>query len=44
MITVFAFTLILFTTTLASQEVDGEEDIPFPVQSGGTGSEKAISA
>ena len=42
MITVFAFTLILFTTTLASQEVDGEEDIPFPVQSGGTGSEKAI--
>ena len=42
MITVFVFTLILFTTTLASQEVNGEEDLPFPVQSGGTGSEKAI--
>ena len=42
MITVFTITLILFTTTLAVQEVYGEEDLPLSIPFGGTGSEKSI--
>lgn len=43
MIAVFAITLILLTTTLTAQEGYGtEEDLPFPKEWGGTGSEKAI--
>ena len=42
-IAVFTISLILLTTTLMAQEVYGtEEDLPFPIQHGGTGSEKAI--
>ena len=42
-IAVFAFSLILLTTTLTAHEVYGtEEDLPFPIQQGGTGSEKSI--
>ena len=42
-IAVFVITLILFSSTLMTQKIYGtEEDLPFPKQWGGTGSEKAI--
>lgn len=42
-IAIFSITSILLFATMMAQEVYGtEEDIPFPVQSGGTGSAQAI--